>query len=209
MNAKIQCIGQTTVCVELDKTRIYFDPHSISDRKLKKATHIFLSGIYFEKKDIDSIKGKKTVIYCPPSLAKELEDYSPVIISPKQKVDNIEVIPAYKADKIISFDRPLYNGYLISLEKESFYFAGPTDLVPEMNIINATVAFLPVDGNTMDIFEAVAATNVIHAETFVPIAYADSTEDGLRSCKRFTLKCVHPSELYRKGSDIVEVNNNI
>lgn len=208
MDAKIQCLGQTTVCIEFEKNRMYFDPVGISDRTLKKATHIFLSGKYADVDSIKKITTKKTKVYCPQMLAEAVSEFNPTVVVPKQVFENVEVIPAYKADKIVMLDRPLYNGYLIS-GKDSFYFAGPTDLIPEMNIIDVSVAFLPVEGDTMDVFEAVAATNVIHAELFVPIAYAENVEDGLRSCMRFTLKSLQSAELFRKASDIVKPNNNI
>jgi L-ascorbate metabolism protein UlaG (beta-lactamase superfamily) len=203
MDAKVSCFGQTTVCLEISKKRIYFDPYNIADRKLKKATHIFLSGIYANKADIAALTTKKTKIYCPSALAKELEAVSPEIVAPGIKTDEFDVIPAYAVGEMVTLEKKIYNGYLVKEGKESFYFAGPTDVIPEMNLITTTVAFLPVDG-ICDVFAAIAATNVIAAELFVPIAYAKKTEEGLLSCKRFSLKCPHPTELFRKKEDVFE-----
>jgi hypothetical protein len=74
-----------------------------------------------------------------------------------------------------------------------------------MNLIEATYVFLPVAGDNMDLFEALAATNVIGGNTFVPIAYAEEKEEGLLACQRFVHKCVYPSELFRDVSKLPRV----
>jgi hypothetical protein len=76
-----------------------------------------------------------------------------------------------------------------TLSSYSIYFAGPTDLVPEMNVISCDLAIIPVDGEGMDLFEAIASTNVIASKVFSPIAYSDKIYDGLLACSRFCLKC--------------------
>ena len=65
-------------------------------------------------------------------------------------------------------------GYVVTVNKVSYYLPGDTDLIPEMKAIKAEVAFLPIGGKyTMDANEAVQAANLIKPKVAVPIHFSD------------------------------------
>jgi L-ascorbate metabolism protein UlaG (beta-lactamase superfamily) len=62
-------------------------------------------------------------------------------------------------------------GYLISYNEKSIYFAGDTDLIPEMRGLGKVdIAFLPIGGTfVMDINEAIDAVCVINPKVVFPM----------------------------------------
>jgi L-ascorbate metabolism protein UlaG (beta-lactamase superfamily) len=64
------------------------------------------------------------------------------------------------------------------------YFAGDTDLIPEMKDINCDIALLPVSGTyVMTVKEAVQAAQVIRPEIVIPMHYGagiGTKDDGLK-----------------------------
>lgn len=195
MKTKINCIGQSSVKIEMSKNIILFDPLKTD----KKADIVLLSGKIIPE---TKLLKKKTPIIIP----KYLEEKEIIQAKTKEQKEiyetddiKIEVIPAYRIDKIVNPLRRFHNGYMITDKhtKETVYIAGPTDVIPEMNLIESTICVLPTEGPCMDVFEAVAATNVVHADLYVPNAYAENEEEGLIACERFTKKCHYDSDLAR------------
>lgn len=202
MKSQIKCLGQTTVKVIIGKKVIYFDPISADS----VADYIFYSGtdLGYNEKVLKKIINEKTVVIAPSHmieiLSKFVNEKNLILAERNAKIDlnfKVNIIPAYKIDSTFSETVEKNNGYIISDGKESIYFSGPTDVIPEMNLIEANITILPVLGPFMDLFSALAATNVIKSDKFVPIAYADNEEEGLLFCKRFIKKCVYDSDLFR------------
>ncbi|MCK5146480.1 MBL fold metallo-hydrolase [bacterium] len=82
----------------------------------------------------------------------------------------ISVEPAYNIDKPYHPKSKGYAGYVFIVDGTSYYHAGDTDFIPEMNSIAADVAFLPVSGTyTMDAREAAAAANRMAVKIAVPV----------------------------------------
>ena len=192
MNAKIKRIGQTSVTITIDKKVIQFDPTQTD----KKADLILLSGkIIPEMKPIK----KKTIILTPQTFEEKSTQSQPIGHKESYEFEHITItaMPAYKINKLLTPLAIQYNGYMITdtKNKETIYIAGPTDLIPEMNLIESTAAIIPVEGNCMDLFEGLAATNVIHSQIYIPNAYADKDEDGIIACERFVKKCIYNSDL--------------
>lgn len=205
MNSKITCLGQTTVMLEMDGKTIYFDPLEVG----KKADVIFYSGKVFSKDVHEKLIKKKTLVYGPGFFGEDFSVEDLNLVNPKDVFEAleliIEVIPSYKLDRL-TVGSKIYNGYSVK-GSESFYFAGPTDLIPEMNVIAVDCAIVPVAGECMDLFEAVASTNVIAADLFVPISYLGDEKEGLEFCVRFTRKSLGNSELFRKKTIVPEVSD--
>ncbi len=65
-------------------------------------------------------------------------------------------------------------GFLLTLEGKTIYFAGETDLIPEMKGIKADIALLPVCGTyAMNPREAVEAVEIIAPKIAIPMHYGD------------------------------------
>ncbi len=92
-------------------------------------------------------------------------------------------IPNHKPDKG-------HVGYVFRLDGVTYYHAGDTDRIPEMQaLIGVDVAFLPVGGTyTMDAKQAAEAAAEIHPRLAVPMHWGSvvgSEKDALEFKKRF------------------------
>jgi len=100
---------------------------------------------------------------------------------------SVEAVPAYNTDKDF---HPKANGWLgavFTIGGARVYYAGDTDVIPEMaELSDIDVALLPVGGTyTMDADQAVAACERIGCAAAIPYHWGDivgSVEDA----KRFT-----------------------
>jgi L-ascorbate metabolism protein UlaG (beta-lactamase superfamily) len=83
-------------------------------------------------------------------------------------------VPMYNTGKRFHKKENDWVGYIFYIDGAAYYFAGDTDLIPEMEEIQADVAFLPVGGTyTMTADEAVRAAGIIKPRIAVPMHYAD------------------------------------
>jgi L-ascorbate metabolism protein UlaG (beta-lactamase superfamily) len=143
--------------------------------------------------------------HCSPDDVKWLRKGSTVIVAPKSCADKfqgdvrtvkpgdtltikgvaIEAVPAYNVDKQFHTREAQGVGYIVTtVEGIRVYHAGDTDLIPEMEQIEADVALLPVGGSyTMDAEEAARAANLIKPKLAVPMhwgAIVGSRKDAER-----------------------------
>ncbi|MGM5483531.1 MAG: MBL fold metallo-hydrolase [Nanobdellota archaeon] len=207
MSEKIKCYGQSCTEITMNGKVLVIDP----SYKTKKADIIMLTGSVFKPEIIDKISKKDTKIIAPRWLEEEEEylkvkDVIKLMHNEETKIDDVDIktIPAYDINNVFESSMKKLLGFLIKGEKE-IYYSGNTNLVPEMNVINVDYAFIPVDSDYVDIFEALAIANIIKAETFVPISYDKDENSGLTSCVKFSLKCSCKVELFRNKSDLPDV----
>ena len=96
--------------------------------------------------------------------------------------NNAIQVPAYNLDKPNHKQSSKYLGYILTINNKRIYHAGDTDLIPEMNSIEADIALLPVSGKyVMDPEEAANAANLIRPEVAIPMHYGSvigSKEDA-------------------------------
>ena len=189
MTITIRTIEKKGIEILWNTKRILFDV----ENPLKKADIILQSGLF--ETNNSNLKKNGTII--SPSLSEEER----TLCLPHNKTIEIQsfiikAIPAYRIQKVFDLSKTSTNGYSItnSETKESVYLAGPTDVIPEMNIIECDYAILPTGGECMDLFESLAATNVIHAKVFIPHSYDEDKTERELSCERFTKKCIYESK---------------
>jgi L-ascorbate metabolism protein UlaG (beta-lactamase superfamily) len=143
--------------------------------------------------------------HCSPDDVKWLRRGATVIVAPETCVSKfqgdiraveagdtlsirgvtIEVVPAYNRDKDYHPKEAGGVGYVVTTaESLRIYHAGDTDLIPEMEHIEADVALLPVGGTyTMDAAEAAEAANLIKPRLAIPMHWgtlAGSRQDAER-----------------------------
>lgn len=129
--------------------------------------------------------------HCSPDDVKWLRKGSTVIVAPETCADKfkgdirvvkpgdtltvkgitIEAVPAYNLDKQFHPREADGVGYIVTTaEGFRVYHAGDTDLIPEMDAVEADVALLPVGGTyTMDAAEAAQAANRIKPKVAIPM----------------------------------------
>lgn len=178
----ISHMKQSTIKIVANKT-IYIDPYDIAGEP-KDADIILIShthGDHFSIQDIKKVMKKTTKFVITAdgedTLKKEgFKNITVVAPSKSYTVDGIAIttVPAYNTNKDFHKKDSKWVGYILNINNTLYYFAGDTDIIPEMDDINADVAFLPVGGTyTMDATEAAEAANTLKPLVAVPIHFAD------------------------------------
>ncbi|MCP4214379.1 MAG: hypothetical protein GY765_06965 [bacterium] len=85
---------------------------------------------------------------------------------------SFHTVPAYNLEKKYHKKKKDWVGFVILIGEHSYYMVGDSDHIPEMDKVEAEVAFLPVGGTyTMDAMEAAKAANTIKPKVAVPIHF--------------------------------------
>ncbi len=176
---KINC--QSSIKFIGDKI-IYFDP--IKQEKLNDADYIFITHSHwdhFSKEDILKIKKDSTKIIGPNDIEEECSELgfvkeNIIILKPNQniKIDNIliKTLPAYNLNKDFHPKENNWLGYLITIENNTYYIPGDTDVIDEISNIKVDTCFIPIGGvYTMTACEAAQYINKIKPKKVIPIHY--------------------------------------
>ena len=145
--------------------------------------------------------------HCSPDDVKKIHKEGTMIISGgncELNVDNIQIkpgeekefegikikaVPAYNVGKEFHPKEKNYVGFIVEINGKRIYHAGDTDLIPEMDVIAADIAMLPVGGEyTMDAREAAEATKKINPSIAIPMHYG-SIVGELNDAKEFSRLC--------------------
>lgn len=171
---------------------IYIDPWGVSaddpPADLILITHAH--GDHFEPDDIAKVTRQGTKLVAPADVANELTgDVTAVAPGESHEVAGVRftTVPAYNTREEALQFHPKTNrwvGYVLELEGASYYHAGDTDHVPELDAIKTNVAFLPIGGHfTMNVEEAAGLARSIAPNIAVPMHYGfvvGSAPDGER-----------------------------
>lgn len=166
---------------------VYIDPW-----KMPSASHdgtvAFVSHEHYDHcspADVAKVLGPAGQIVCPPGTAGQFASAREV--SPGESLElgpvRIEAVPAYNIGKKFHPKRAGWCGAVISLAGRRIYFAGDTDLVPEMSELGEIdLALLPVGGTyTMNASKAARACEVIRPARAIPCHWGEivgSIEDA-------------------------------
>jgi L-ascorbate metabolism protein UlaG (beta-lactamase superfamily) len=163
---------------------IYFDPFKITGEP-HDADFIFCTHDHFDHLSPEDIKkvmktdSGTTVLVVPKKKAKKFKKYSLkeiIGVEPGNRYEaegiQFATVPAYNVDKKFHKKKENHVGYIVNIGDVSYYFAGDTDYIPEMDSIEADVVFLPVGGTyTSTAAEAAKAANAIKPKAAVPIHF--------------------------------------
>lgn len=178
MLEKLEWLGHATFRITGKKV-IYIDPWKVESDQ--KADIILVSHSHFDhysQEDIKKISRSSTVIVTVPELQNNVLHNS-VILLPGQsaEIDGVKITatPAYNQNKDYHQKSKEWLGFVIEIEGEKLYYAGDTDIIPEMDELKGiSVALLPVSGTyTMTASEAAEAATRIAPEVAVPYHYGD------------------------------------
>jgi L-ascorbate metabolism protein UlaG (beta-lactamase superfamily) len=164
-----------------DGLTVYIDPWEVSDDS-PPADILFLTHAHFDHfsmDDIEKIRKDSTKIYAPADVAKEIPgEVTPV--TPGQSLDaggiRVQTVPAYNtAEERLDFHPKSNNwvGYVLELGGATYYHAGDTDHLPELESIATDVSFVPIGGTyTMDHVQAAGFVKALAPKLAVPMHYA-------------------------------------
>jgi len=186
MNLEFKRIAHDTFRIEGSKV-IYTDPFKV--KKADDADIVLISHEHFDHLSLDDLQkviSPKTTIVASPgckSGLKGIKVKDTRFLEPGDKcsTDNVEIeaVPAYNLNKFREpghvfhpkADKKL--GFVFKMDGTRVYFAGDTDVIPEMKSIHCDIALLPVSGTyVMTAEEAAEAAGLIKTKIVVPMHYA-------------------------------------
>ncbi|MCS7143917.1 MAG: MBL fold metallo-hydrolase [Archaeoglobaceae archaeon] len=153
---------------------VYIDPYEVPEGH-EKADLILITHDHFDHLDMKSIRNlakKETVVVHPKACTIKGFESVGLVENQNTNIKGVEIIalPAYNTDK--PFHKSGVLGYIVNLDGVKVYHAGDTDRIPEMKKISVDIALLPAGGTyTMDLNEAIKATQDIKAEIYIPMHY--------------------------------------
>jgi L-ascorbate metabolism protein UlaG (beta-lactamase superfamily) len=158
---------------------VYIDPWGVTTDD--PADVVFITHAHFDhfsQEDIDRVHTGRTKLVAPHDVARELSgDVTPVRPGDSIEVAGIKVsaVPAYNVAEERLEAHPKSNqwvGYVLTLGSNTYYHAGDTDHAPELDEVQADVAFLPVGGTyTCTCSEAAGLARSIAPQVAVPMHY--------------------------------------
>jgi L-ascorbate metabolism protein UlaG (beta-lactamase superfamily) len=183
----IHWLGHSSFRIDGEKT-VYIDPFRVSQGP--PADIVLVSHSHYDhcsQISIERLSKPETVIVTNAECARKLRGDLRVI-SPGQSVSvegvAIEGVAAYNIGKPFHPRTEGGLGFVVAMGGRRVYFAGDTDLIPEMAMVKADVALLPVSGTyVMTAEEAAEAARRIRPSMAVPMHYGSiigSSADAAR-----------------------------
>ncbi|MBT3304594.1 MBL fold metallo-hydrolase [Candidatus Woesearchaeota archaeon] len=173
----IEWLGHASIKIKTKDKVIYIDPYSGDYTNAEKADIILITHSHydhFSKEKISQIMADDTIIVAPLTVGTQIETEL-MKNGDKKEINglNIEAVPAYNVTK--SFHpKGEGNGYIFEIEGKKIYYSGDTDLIPEMNLMEADLVLLPIGGTyTMDAEEAASVAKVIGPDLAIPIHWGE------------------------------------
>ena len=166
---------------------IYTDPYKVT--KHDAADIVLISHEHFDHLSMDDLHkviSSKTTLVASTVCRQGLEGLKVKAIhylNPGEKISagsvEIVAVPAYNIDKGPEPGKLFHPkgdkrlGFVITMDGTRVYFAGDTDLIPEMKTVWCDIALLPVSGTyVMTAEEAAEAAKAINPKIAVPMHYA-------------------------------------
>jgi L-ascorbate metabolism protein UlaG (beta-lactamase superfamily) len=197
--ARVLYVGHSTVLVEMDGVRLLTDPllggrvlhlrriAPVDRRSLEGLDAVLVSHVHLDHLHLPSLRrlGRETPVVVPPGVGRLLRrkgftEVSELAVGAELRIGALVVrgVPAVHDDRRRPFRlRADPMGHLIRGTR-SVYFAGDTDLFPEMaGLAPVDVALLPIwgwgpslgSGGHMDPGEAADAARLLRASVAIPI----------------------------------------
>lgn len=178
--SRLHWFGQASFRLDGPST-IYFDPVVNFKEDPVPAETILISHAHsdhYDAKTLKQIISAETVIITTRAIADMLtKDGVPGEVRTLQAGDSItlgevkiEAVPAYNTDKKYHPKEAGNLGFILTVRGVRLYFAGDTDVIPEMADFHPDIALIPIGGTyTMDPEQAVEAVGVLQPQVTVPM----------------------------------------
>ncbi len=159
---------------------IYIDPWRVP-RPSQPADVILITHDHYDHcspADVDKLRGPQTVIIGNQMASTVIDGVT--TLRPWQSINAgracIKAVPAYNSHHPQSFDGL---GFIISVNYHDIYYAGDTDLIPEMDRIRPDIAILPIGGRqTMNAETAAEAVRRLRPRWVIPSHWGSPAEGG-------------------------------
>ena len=177
-DVSIEWLGGESFHIVKDSFVILINP--LSQCKKKADIILFSSSHNQEPSSFEScIKDTSTIIMRHEGNVPEFKKGKLVTIGQGDValVEDIKVIAT-----LAQHEENEYIGFLIHTPQTKIYYAGDTEFIPEMNLVECDVALLPIDERTsMGVEDAAHAVNILSPEVSIPYKYSE--EDFIKAEK--------------------------
>jgi L-ascorbate metabolism protein UlaG (beta-lactamase superfamily) len=163
-----------------DGVTVYIDPWGVPE-DAPEADAIFITHAHddhFQPDEIKRLSGKDTQIVAPRDIAADLTgDVQAVAPGDTVEAGGIkgQAVPAYNIAEERLEMHPKSNGwvgYVLDLGGTTYYHAGDTDHLTELETLEARVVFVPIGGTyTMDASQAAGLVRTMSPQLAVPMHY--------------------------------------
>jgi L-ascorbate metabolism protein UlaG (beta-lactamase superfamily) len=185
-----------------DGVTVYIDPWGVPEGA-PEADAIFITHAHddhFQPDEIRRLQKSETQIVAPRDIAAELGG-NVQAVAPGDTIEaggiKAQAVPAYNIAEERLDKHPKakgWVGYVLQLGDASYYHAGDTDHLPELESLGAQVAFVPIGGTyTMDVPEAASLVRAMSPQLAVPMHYG------------YIVGTVEDAERFRTEADPVRV----
>jgi len=196
----IHWLGHDAMRVDAGDVVIYFDPWQLGDDP-READLVLITHDHRDHcspEDVEAVCKEGTEIVTVAAAAKKLPGKTIHEVRPGASLTvkgiTVETVPAYNTNKFRSPGVPFhpkeagYVGFVITVDGVRIYHAGDTDVIPEMEGLEADIALIPVSGTyVMTVEEALEAARVIGPKLAIPMHVGrgiGSLEDAERFAER-------------------------
>jgi L-ascorbate metabolism protein UlaG (beta-lactamase superfamily) len=188
MAVEVKWLGHASFRVAGEGAVVYIDPWKL-DASPHDADVVFVSHAHHDHcspDDMAKVAADDTAIIAPPDVIAKL--HAANAVAPGEQVTvkgvTVEAVAAYNIGKSFHPRGNNWCGAVFTLAGKRIYYAGDTDLIPEMSDLNdVDLALLPVGGTyTLTAEEAARACDAIGCKTAVPYHFGDivGTADDAR-----------------------------
>lgn len=182
MPNELTWLGHASFRITSD-TRVYIDPWKIDGEPHDGDLVIVSHGHYdhCSPEDVRKVAKPTADILAPADAAAALGRGTSAEFGTKVTMGGaiVETVRAYNPEKTFHPRRSNWFGVVLTVDGARIYYAGDTDVVPEMgDLRDIDVALLPVGGTyTMDPAEAARACRMIQPAVAIPYHWGDIVGD--------------------------------
>lgn len=191
----IQPIQHGSLLLTWDAKTIYIDPYGGAKAFNGVATPdmIIITDIHGDHMSVETLKAiqtAKAIIVAPQAVADQLpEEFKKQLVvigngeTTNQLGIEIKAIPMYNLPETSDSRHPKGrgNGYILNLGGKNLYICGDTEDIPEMRSLkNIDIAFICMNGPTMDINQASSAVLEFKPKIVYPFHYRGSDTEAFK-----------------------------
>ena len=169
---------QSAYRYQADGLVLYIDPWEAEGPAADVILITHAHADHYQPDEIERLRKDSTQLVAPHDIARELHgEVTPVAPGDSIEVAGVRVqaVPAYNIVEERLQAHPKANhwvGYVLTLGDQTYYHAGDTDHLPELDSVRANVSFLPIGGTyTMEADEAGGLARAISPDLAVPMHY--------------------------------------